>query len=81
MPIGTTSVTSARNTGMSMLMFATSVPSTPGLDAKCSAPSRPRSSAVSATNSSVRLGAGVATSSVAASSITAVPRALSKAPL
>ena len=80
---GTTSVVGAISTGMSMLMLATSdAAGTVGWVANHSAPSRPFSSAVSAMNSSERLGASFdATSWCAASSMIATPSALSSAPL
>ena len=82
-PIGTTSLLGASSTGMSRLMFATRPSAgTVGWVANHSAPSRPFSSAVSATNSIERFGAGDSAFSVrAASSRMATPSALSSAPL
>ncbi len=83
MPIGTTSRLGASITGMSTLMFATSdCRGTGGWATNHSAPSRPFSSAVSATNSIDCAGATPAvTSWRAASSMIDTPSALSSAPL
>ena len=92
-PTGTTSLLGANSTGMSILMFAISdAAGTVGWVANHSAPSRPFSSAVTATNKVERFGAepfgadpfgadASARSWVAASSMIAMPSALSSAPL